>query len=141
MKKFLAMLLALTMVLSLAACGGEKAPETTAPVAGNEGTEAPAVDGVVYNYTYNTYSTALANNWNPHTWEVSSDDVVLSYISTPFVTMSIDDSVNGVYQWVYKAATSVEDVTAENQADLEKYMVKLPEGQTAAAWSRCRNQH
>ena len=45
MKKFLAMLLALTMVLSLAACGGEKAPETTAPVAG---TEAPAVEGVVY---------------------------------------------------------------------------------------------
>ena len=130
MKKFLAMLLALTMVLSLAACGGEKAPETTgAPV---DGTEAPVVEGVTYNYTYNTYSSSLANNWNPHTWEVNADDAVLSYISTPFVTMNIEDSVNGVYQWIYKAATSVEDVTAENQADLEKYMVKLPEGQTVA---------
>ena len=132
MKKFLAILLALTMVLSLAACGGEKAPETTAPAAGNEATEAPVVEGTVYNYTYNTYSTSLASNWNPHTWEMNADDVVLGYLSTPFVTMSVEDSINGVYQWVYKAATSVEDVTAANQADLEKYMVKLPEGQTAA---------
>ena len=33
MKKFLAILLSLVMILSLAACGGEKAPETTAPPA------------------------------------------------------------------------------------------------------------
>ena len=134
MKKFLAMLLALTMVLSLAACGN-KAPEATeAPaVDAPEATEAPAVEtpeGVVYNYTYNTYSSSLASNWNPHTWEMSSDDVVLGYLSTPFVTMSVEDSINGVYQWVYKAATSVEDVTAANQGDLTKYPVKLPEGQT-----------
>ena len=31
MKKFIALLLSLVMVLSLAACGGDKAPETTAP--------------------------------------------------------------------------------------------------------------
>ena len=42
MKKFLAMMLALVMVLSLAACGGEKAPETTAPVAGNDAPETQA---------------------------------------------------------------------------------------------------
>ena len=35
MKKIIALLLALVMVLSLAACGGEKAPETTAPAAQN----------------------------------------------------------------------------------------------------------
>ena len=33
MKKLIALLLALAMVMGLAACGGEKAPETTAPVA------------------------------------------------------------------------------------------------------------
>ena len=42
MKKIIAMLLALVMVLSLAACGGEKAPETTAPVAGNDAPETTA---------------------------------------------------------------------------------------------------
>ena len=40
MKKIIAMLLALVMVLSLAACGGEKAPETTAPAANNNETPA-----------------------------------------------------------------------------------------------------
>lgn len=40
MKKLLAMLLAMAMVLSLAACGGSSAPATEAPVA--EATEAPA---------------------------------------------------------------------------------------------------
>ena len=39
MKKILAMLLALVMVLSLAACGGEKAPEA----AGNENAPAASV--------------------------------------------------------------------------------------------------
>ena len=41
MKKIIAMLLAMVMVLSFAACGGEKAPETTAPA----GETTPAADG------------------------------------------------------------------------------------------------
>ena len=36
MKKFLSVILTLTMALSLAACGGEKTPETTAPAASVE---------------------------------------------------------------------------------------------------------
>ena len=36
MKKIFALILALTMVLALAACGGETTPETTAPVSGGE---------------------------------------------------------------------------------------------------------
>ena len=53
MKKIIAMLLALVMVLSLAACGGEKAPETTAPagentpVVENEPAELPTIALVV----------------------------------------------------------------------------------------------
>ncbi|MCI8971194.1 MAG: carbohydrate ABC transporter substrate-binding protein, partial [Oscillibacter sp.] len=46
MKKFLATLLTLVMVLSLAACGGDKGGETTPPPAdsGNTETEAPPAD-------------------------------------------------------------------------------------------------
>ena len=46
MKKFLATLLALVMVLSLAACGGDKGGDTTPPPAdsGNTETEAPPAD-------------------------------------------------------------------------------------------------
>ena len=42
MKKLIALLLALAMVLSLAACGAEKPAETKAPEAGNNETQAPA---------------------------------------------------------------------------------------------------
>ena len=48
MKKLIALLLACVMVLGLAACGGDKPAETTAPNAGNETpaeTTAPAASG------------------------------------------------------------------------------------------------
>ena len=44
MKKFIAMLLALAMVLSLAACGASEAPATEAPKADAPATEAPATE-------------------------------------------------------------------------------------------------
>ena len=99
----------LTACLSLASCGEDLSGQ----------------------YTYKTYSTALGTNWNPHTWENSADDSILSYISSPFVTMEAKDTENGVYQWVYEMATSIKDVTATHQGDLTKYAVTLPAGKTA----------
>lgn len=125
MKKILAMLLAAIMVLSMAACNPAPADNTTAGTAGGD-----VVDIVEGDYTYHSYSTSLGNNWNPHTWETSADDSIRGYLSAPLATMSIDDSENGVYQWVFVAATSVEDVTKDHQDDLTKYAVTLPEGQT-----------
>lgn len=135
MKKHVAMLLALLMCGSvLASCNSTgDANETDADgnvIAGdvsadNGSTAAPA------SYTLNSASTALGNNWNPHTWETNADDTIQSYISSPFCTMSILDSENGVYQWIYEMATSITDVTAANQGDLTKYGVTLQEGKTA----------
>lgn len=45
MKKLIALLLALVMVLSLVACGGEKAPAADAPAADKPAADAPAADG------------------------------------------------------------------------------------------------
>ena len=73
-------------------------------------------------YTYKSYTTALGTNWNPHSWETNADDSILSYISSPFVTMEAKDTVNGIYQWAYEMATSITDVTAANKADLVKYV-------------------
>ena len=102
MKKTLAIVLTLCMLLTSCAA----LAETTAA-------EAPAT------YTYHTYSTALGNNWNPHTWETNADQSILeSYLSIGFCDMSIKDSENGIYQWVYEMATSIEDVTAEHRDDL-----------------------
>ncbi len=112
--KILALVLALVMVLAV--CAGCKKP-----------VEANTPD----TYTLREYTTVLGVNWNPHTWETDPDSTIMSYLETPLVTMSIKDSVNGIYQWVYKAATSVTDVTAANKGDLTKYNVTLPAGKTA----------
>ena len=128
MKKFFALLLVLAMVLSMAACGGKTPEATEAPVVNNP--EEPVVSGPVYDYTYRSSTTTLGNNWNPHAWEISIEDTMMGYTLAPLATMSIEDSVNGVYQWIYVAADSVTDVTAANKDALTKYGVTLPSGQT-----------
>ena len=130
MKKLLAMLLALVMVLSLAACAGNEPAETPAEPSETTPSE-PAEVAAPASYTYKSSTTALGSNWNPHTWETNGDNAVMGYIESPLCTMSILDSENGVYQWIMVAAESITDVTAENQGDLTKYAVNLPEGQTA----------
>ena len=124
MKKLLSLVLAVVMVFGLVACGNGGS-ETTAP-AGSD----PAVAGDAASYTYKTYSTALATNWNPHAWEMSNDSTILEWVTTPLVYMSIDNSEDGIYQWVYDGATYVTDVTKDHQDDLTKYEVTLPAGQT-----------
>ena len=113
MKKFLALTLALIMVLSLFA-GCKKTEDETAAT-----------------YTYFTYTEALGTNWNPHTWEMDADSAVMSYIETPLTDLTIKDSEAGEYQWIFVAATDIQDVTADHQDDLVKYNCTLPDGMTA----------
>ncbi len=111
MKKLFALLLATVMCLCvLSACGSDES----------------------VGYTYRAASTALGTNWNPHTWENSTDDTINGYITSPFVTMSILDSENGVYQWIYEMATYITDVTKDHQDDLTKYGATLPDGKSAS---------
>ena len=127
MKKILAMLLALCMVFALVACGGDPVDTNT----GDTGSVDTGDTGTVAQpdtYTYNSYTTALGSNWNPHTWETSADDSMLGYVSSPFCTMQALDTENGVYQWIYEMATEIIDVTADYQGDLTKYNVTLPAG-------------
>jgi len=124
MKKILAMLLAVVMLTSIVACGKDSGEVSGTDVSGSD------TAGVTYDYTYRSYANSLGTNWNPHSWETNGDDQIQQYLSAPLATMSIEDSANGVYQWIYVAAESVTDVTAANQGDLTKYGVTLPEGQT-----------
>ena len=133
MKKTFALLLAVLMGASvLASCGNNGGSSTPSSSTPSSSDASQSTDAAPASYTYNTYSTALGNNWNPHTWETNADDAIQSYLSTPLATMSILDSENGVYQWIYEAATSIEDVTADHQDDLTKYNANLPEGKTAS---------
>ena len=118
MKKLLGLSLVLASVVALAACT-EKDPE--------QQQNAPDT------YTMYSYSTGLATNWNPHTWENNSDSAFLSYIESPLVDLSIKNSATGEYQWVYEMATEIKDVTEDHTADLVKYGSTLPSGVTDAA--------
>ena len=104
MKKIIAIALVLVMALGI--------------FAGCQKTEQPAE---AKTYTYKSYTTALGNNWNPHTWETNADSSIMSYIETPLADMTIKNSETGEYQWIFVAAESITDVTKDNQADLTKY--------------------
>ncbi len=118
--RLLALLLVLVMVLGCFA-GCKK------PAEGPDNTDNKNADG----YTYKGYTQQLGTNWNPHSWDTNYDQTIMQYLETPLATMSIKDSEEGVYQWVYKAATAVTDVTKDHKDDLTKYKVTLPAGQTA----------
>lgn len=132
-KKVVSLLLVAAMVSSLVACGSKGSENGNGTEAGTAGTE--ATDGTVAaadgTYTYRTYQGALATNWNPHTWEMNADDAVIRFITTPWVDMTVLDSETQEYQWIYQAATRIDDVTAEHQDDLVTYNSVLPEGKAA----------
>lgn len=116
MKKFLALLLALTMVLSLAACGA-KAPEATeAPV---DATEAPVVDateapveettppavwgGDVYGTYYQTFQSedqGTANYWDDK-GSVAGD--LHGYFAGSFWGTAMNEEKDG-YDWICELA-------------------------------------
>ncbi len=122
--RILAIVLVLVMVLGVFA--GCKKPSGD-PNGTEGGNPAAAKDG----YTYRSYISQLGTTWNPHAWDTNYDQTIMQYLETPLVESVIKDSENGVYQWAYKAAVSVTDVTAANKGDLTKYKVTLPAGQTA----------
>ncbi|MBR3686895.1 MAG: hypothetical protein IKL66_05380 [Clostridia bacterium] len=157
----LALVMVFAAVATLAACdnGGKDKEETTVG-GGNEGTTTGTSEGTtgegeddqeekiefiaparpadavlptakLGDYTYNSYAISLGSNWNPHAWETNGDQSILSYLTSPFVTMEALDTEEGLYQWVGEMATAIKDVTAQKQDLLTKYNVTLPEGKTA----------
>ena len=93
MKKFLALLLAALMVLSLAACktGGES--ETTAPSVEENPT-----------YTYNYAMSEFPTTWNNHTYKTNIDAEILDYIAVGFYTFDYNETEDG-YALVPEMAT------------------------------------
>ena len=113
--KLTALLLVIVMCFSVLVSCQPKQPDT--PDNGNT--------AVKEDFTYYSWSTSLGTNWNPHTWEMSGDSAIMGYIETPLATMEALDTVNGLYQWVFEAATDIKDVTADHQDDLTKYGADL----------------
>lgn len=137
-KKVLSLLLVLAMVLSLAACGkktdnsGSDATPTPNGSGDNNGTVTTPAPEKPKSYTFKDYAQSLGNDWNPHTWENSGDSAILNYLSTPLVNLTIENSEEAKYQWIYEMATAVTDTTKDNQADLTKFGCILPDDKKAS---------
>lgn len=115
MKKTLALVLTLVMLVSIfAGCKDDKTDDT------------------LKSYTYNSYMNALGTNWNPHTWETSPDSTMKGFLEAPLTDMTVLNSEEGSYQWIFVAASDIQDVTKDHQDDLTKYGVNLPSGKTAS---------
>lgn len=104
----IAVCMVLSMVLALAACDKEK-------------------DG----YTYRTYTTALGNNWNPHTWETNADQSIMEQIGMGFLDTVMEKE--GEYGWHYEMATAIEDITADaSESDKTKWGIES--GEVGRMW-------
>ena len=117
MKKFLAMLLALSMILSMAACGGNNAPEATeAPTEAPVATEAPTEGSVpeetvpvavwggdVYSTYYQTFQSedqGTANYWDDK-GSVAGD--LHGYFAGSFWGTAMNEEKDG-YDWICELA-------------------------------------
>ena len=125
MKKLIALLLALTMVLALAACGNNAPAETTAAPAE---TEAPVVEAPA-TYTYNTALSEFPTNWNYHTYQTATDAEILDYISDGFYVFDYNETMDGYAMVPGMAVGEPEDVTADYIGQFG-----LEEGAEERAW-------
>ena len=122
MKKLIALLLAVIMVLGLVACGGGNTPETTAPVE----TTTPAVEGT---YTYNYALAEFPTNWNYHTYQTNIDAEILDYISSSFYVFDYNETKDGYAMVDGMAVGDPVDVTADYVGQYG-----IVEGDTAKAY-------
>lgn len=109
MKKLIALLLVLTMVFALAACGNKPAEGTTAAIDGTT-TPAPEVEAT---YTYNTAASVFPTNWSPHTNQTSADSDILDYVTSGMYVFDYNETEDGYALVPGVAVDYPEDVTAD----------------------------
>ena len=109
MKKLIALLLVLTMVFALAACGKKPAEGTTAAT---DGATTPAADAEA-TYTYNTALTVFPTNWNPHTNQTETDSEILDYVTAGLYRFDYNETEDGYALVPGMAVDYPEDVTAD----------------------------
>ncbi len=154
MKKFLALLLALTMVLAMAACSNQPAEPTkpgestpgTGTTPATEPSEGPTYEKVTFDgqsYTYHDATVSIPTNWNPHTYQTKTDSYPLDYVTDSLFTLFYNDELHPVegknpYEG-YKVVPSMAadypvDVTAAVKAEHPEF--NIPEDATTGyAWS------
>ena len=116
MKKLLAMLLVIAMVLSMAACG--KKEEKREVVTFDDG-----------DYIWKTSVSTLASNWNPHTYQTTDDSVPLDYTTVGLYSFIFNDALHEVEgKDPYKGYAIVPEMAESEPVDVtEKVKAEHPE--------------
>ncbi len=136
MKKTLAMLLVVVMVLGLFAGCGNKPAETTPTT--NPTEPAQVVQTFEGNFTYQDSVVTLATNWNPHTYQTTDDSYPADFLRVGLYSFMFNDELNPVegkdpyagYVIVPEmAASKPVDVTEQVKAEHPEF--KIPESATA----------
>lgn len=140
MKKTLALLLALVMVLGmLAGCNNNPDP-TEAPVTtggNNDDDKKIVVEEFEGEFTYKDSVSKLASNWNPHTYETSDDSYPAEFIRTGLYGFIFNDALHPVegkedfagYKIIPEMAAS-EPVDVTEKVAKEHPEFNIPEGMT-----------
>ncbi len=140
-KKLIAMLLAGTMTVGLAACGGNggNGGETSDPGNASQpsGTEAK-VQTFEGDFTYNDWVTTLSANWNPHTYQTTDEAYPLNKLTQGLYSFVFNDQLHPVegrepfegYAIVPEMAASLPvDVTEKMKTEHPEF--GIPESATA----------
>ena len=127
MKKLVALLLAVVMMLGLVACDPAEPtnPSNNGTTPSSDVNPTDPTDDSEYkwvddgkNYTYRTYNTTSPSNWNELNYQDANDSDLISYTTSSFFTYDFKfdeygEIVPGEFTIEYMAATNLEDVTAE----------------------------
>lgn len=153
-KKFLALMMAAAMTVSLAACGdnsgdasgsGDSAGSTEST--GSAESESSSESGDDQQgaqtaedtrYVYKDHVSLLASNWNPHTYRTADDGYLRDYIACGFYDVVYNDELHEVegmepftgYKFIpLMAASDPVDVTEQIKAEHPEF--NIPESATA----------
>ena len=127
MKKILALVLAVAMVLSMAACGTQPAGNTT----GSTEPSAPALQIETFegDFVYKDSVSVLSANWNPHTYQGADQSYPLDYTTSSLYSFFYNDELNAVEgKAAYEGYVIVPDMAASMAVDVtEKVKAEHPE--------------
>ena len=139
MKKMIALLLAVVMVLGLAACGKDptepSTPATQPTTKPTEGTDPTTGEQVVVevfpegDYIWKTSTSVLTTSWNPHTYQTTDQSLPLDYTTSGLYTFIFNDELNPVEgKDPYAGYVIVPEMAAEMPVDVtETFKAEHPE--------------